>query len=148
MSTTQPLKKINEIEQLKQYFRNKGEIRNYVLVTMGINTALRISDLLQIQWKDVWNFDTKRFREHIIVTEQKTKKIANVYLNHQCRQALSELKDLMNTEVFPAEYIFKSQIGQNKPIGRNRAYVIIAEACHELGYKGKSGYHFHDWSPL
>ena len=152
MSTTQPLKKINEIEQLKQYFRNKGEIRNYVLVTMGINTALRISDLLQIQWKDVWNFDTKRFREHIIVTEQKTKKIANVYLNHQCRQALSELKDLMNTEVFPAEYIFKSRIGQNKPIGRNRAYVIITEACHELGYEGTLSCHslrktfgYHAW---
>ena len=152
MSTTQPFKKISEIEQLKQHFRNKGEIRNYALITLGINTALRISDLLQIQWKNVWNFDTKCFREHMVVTEQKTKKIANIYLNYQCQQALCELKELSNEEKYPSEYIFKSRRGQNKPIGRNRAYVIITAACHELGYEGNLSCHslrktfgYHAW---
>ena len=60
MSTTQPLKNIDEIEELKRYFLRRGEIRNYVLVTLGINTALRISDLLQVVWKDVYDFRYER----------------------------------------------------------------------------------------
>ena len=60
MSTTQPLKNIDEIEELKRYFLQRGEIRNYVLVTLGINTALRISDLLQVVWKDVYDFKFER----------------------------------------------------------------------------------------
>ena len=60
MSTTQPLKNIDEIEELKRYFLRRGEIRNYVLVTLGINTALRISDLLQVVWKDVYDFKFER----------------------------------------------------------------------------------------
>lgn len=92
MGTTQPIKSIDEIHELQYFFYNKGEIRNYALVTLGINTALRISDLLQIKWKDIWNFEMQRFKERIIITEQKTGKIANVYLNRQCLECLNELK--------------------------------------------------------
>lgn len=134
MSTTQPIRKINEVNQLKQYFYNKGEIRNYVLITLGVNTALRISDLLQLKWQDVWNFKTQYFREHIIIREQKTDKITNVYLNGQCRECLNELKKAIG-KIFPVEYIFKSRVGKNKPIGRNRAYVIIKNASKNLGYE-------------
>ena len=152
MSTTQPIKKTDEIEQLKQYFYNKGSIRDYVLITLGINTALRIGDLLNIQWKDVWNFRMQCFKDHIVVVEKKTGKIANIYLNYQCKDCLEKLKGNLPYEILPCEYIFKSRNGKNKPIGRNRAYVIIKEACHDLGYEGNLSCHslrktfgYHAW---
>ncbi|MCM1251859.1 MAG: tyrosine-type recombinase/integrase [Clostridium sp.] len=152
MSTTQPIKKIDEIHKLRQFFYDKGEIRNYVLVTLGINTALRISDLLQLQWQDIWNFELQRFKEHIIIPEQKTGKIANIYLNQQCLESLNELKKFLEGRMQPTEYIFKSRVGQNSHIGRNRAYVIIKDACHELGYEGNLSCHslrktfgYHAW---
>lgn len=149
MSTTQPIKRIDEIHELREFFYNKGEMRNYVLVTLGINTALRISDLLQIKWQDVWSFEGKNFKEHIVVSEQKTGKIANIYLNQQC---LSDLKKSLENEIQPLEYIFKSRVGKNNHIGRNRAYVIIKEACRSLGYEGNLSCHslrktfgYHAW---
>lgn len=152
MSTTQPIKNLNNLEELKQFFLGKGEIRNYALVTMGINTALRIGDLLQLKWENVWNFETKCFREHIITSEQKTGKIANIYINRQCQECLKEWKEKLNNNIYPTEYIFKSRTGNNKPIGRNRAYVIIKEACHNLGYEGNISCHslrktfgYHAW---
>lgn len=152
MSTTQPFRKIDEIEQLKHFFCSKGEIRNYVLITLGINTALRISDLLQITWKDVWNFNTQHFKEHMVIVEHKTGKTANIYLNFQCQESLQKLRESYNNQIFPSEYIFKSRVGENKPISRNRAYVIIKDACRVLGYEENLACHslrktfgYHAW---
>lgn len=152
MSTTQPIKKPDEIEELKQFFYSKGEIRNYVLITLGINTALRISDLLLLQWKHVWNFERQYFRDHIVVIEKKTGKTASIYLNCQCLKCLQELKQHLADKITPSEYIFKSRTGENKPIGRNRAYVIIKSACRSLGYEGNLSCHslrktfgYHAW---
>ena len=152
MSVTQPFKSTDKIEKLKEYFYTKGEIRNYVLITLGINTGLRISDLLQIQWGSVWNFNLKEFKCHIMITEQKTGKTANVFLNDCCKEALLLLKNGMFDNITPQEYIFKSRKGNNKPIGRNRAYMIIKSACDALGYEGNFSCHslrktfgYHAW---
>ncbi len=152
MSTTQPIKKVEEIHKLRQFFFDKGEIRNYALVTLGINTALRISDLLRIAWKDVWNFETQCFKEHIIIVEQKTGKTANIYLNCQCLECLCKLKHSLKDNIKPEEYVFKSRNGSNNHIGRNRAYVIIKSACQDLGYEGNLSCHslrktfgYHAW---
>ena len=152
MSTTQPLKNIDEIEELKRYFLRRGEIRNYVLVTLGINTALRISDLLQVVWKDVYDFRFERVRQHMTVIEHKTGKTANIYLNHHCAEALEMLKTHLKREIQDCEYVFRSRVGANKPISRNRAYVIIKNACLELGYEGTLSCHslrktfgYHAW---
>lgn len=152
MSAMQPIRKKDEICKLRKFFYDKGELRNYTLVTLGINTALRISDLLQIRWKDVWSFEQGSFKEHMIVTEQKTKKIATIYLNDQCVESLCILKESLQGGIAPEEYIFKSRVGVNNHIGRNRAYMIIREACHSLGYEGHLGCHslrktfgYHAW---
>lgn len=152
MSTTQPIKKIDEIHKLRNFFYDKGEIRNYVLVTLGINTALRISDLLCLKWLDVWNFKQARFRTHIVITEQKTGKTANIFLNCQSLDSLNKLKETLHNNIAPQEFIFKSRIGENNHIGRNRAYVIIKEACQSLGYEENLSCHslrktfgYHAW---
>ena len=152
MSTTQPIKKIDEIHKLREFFYTKGEIRNYVLVTLGINTALRISDLLQLKWQDVWNFKLQIFKTYINVVEQKTGKTTNIYINHQSLDCLEELKKTLQNNIYPSEYIFKSRIGENRHISRNRAYVIIKQACDSLGYEGNLSCHslrktfgYHAW---
>lgn len=143
---------MSDIEKLKQFFYNKGEIRNYVLITLGLNTALRISDLLQIQWQDVWNFKLNKPKKHIIIVEQKTGKIANIYVNKECSACLFELKSFLNNNIRPTDYVFRSRNGQNNHIGRNRAYIIIKSACRRLGYEENLSCHslrktfgYHAW---
>ena len=46
--------------------------RNYCLIVMGLNTALRISDLRKLKWDNVYNFEHHAFRSHFLINEQKT----------------------------------------------------------------------------
>ena len=54
MSRTDPIRNLNDIQRLKAYLLNLGRLRDYVLITLGLNTALCISDLLKLQWKVVY----------------------------------------------------------------------------------------------
>ncbi len=57
MSATQPIKNIEDIEALKNYFfAVKPNMRNYAMTCLGINSALRIGDLLNLNWQDVYDF--------------------------------------------------------------------------------------------
>lgn len=152
MSTTQPIRTNDEIEKLKEYFLERGEVRNYVLITMGINTALRISDLLELKWGNVWNFTRHCFYQHITLIEQKTGKRQIIYLNTACVESLDYLKTKLKNLIAAESYIFQSRVGRNQHIGRNRAYTLIKNAWHDLGYEGNISCHslrktfgYHAW---
>ena len=136
MGTTQPIRKNEEIECLKEYFLKKGEIRNYALITMGMNTALRISDLLELCWKDVWNYSRNCFKQYLSLEEKKTQKRQIIYLNSACIDGLNLLKNESEGRTDAEYYLFQSRMKGNNHIGRNRAYVLITKAWKELGYEG------------
>ena len=49
MATTQPIRNKHQVRELADYFLRKGQLRNYVLIVLGVHTALRISDLLRLR---------------------------------------------------------------------------------------------------
>ena len=50
MGTTQPIRNRKELQKFSTYYQTvKPHPRNYALIIHGLNTALRISDLLQLQ---------------------------------------------------------------------------------------------------
>ena len=89
MATTQPIRSKHQVKQLVDYYLNKDQIRNYVLVTLSIHTALRIGDLLSLRWDDVYDFGRKQVRDCIHITESKTKKPKTIALNKAIVRALS-----------------------------------------------------------
>lgn len=135
MSTSEPLRTTQDIEKIKNYFLKQNKLRDYTLFTLGINTALRIGDLLNLKWKDVYDIDTELFSDHIILTEQKTQKRTVIKLNDSALMALERLKNHLE-EIIPEYYIFKSRNGKNNPIHRSRAYVIIRNAAITSNVKG------------
>lgn len=52
MKYVDPIRYERKIQDMKVYLKGKN-IRDYVLFTVGINVALRISDLLKLTWGDV-----------------------------------------------------------------------------------------------
>lgn len=62
------------------------------MLVLGINTALRISDLLCLKWKDVWNFEKKDYHLHLYVTEHKTGTHTCIALYKSHRHALKLLR--------------------------------------------------------
>ena len=66
MKFVEPIRKLSDIEKIKQKLR--AHPRDLLLFEFGINTGLRISDILKLKVKDVKN------KKHITIVEQKTHK--------------------------------------------------------------------------
>lgn len=148
---TTPIRKKEEIEQLKKFFLSKGEYRDYTMFVVGINTALRISDLLNLKWSDVYSFEKEQYYFHIYLTEKKTGKKNCIALNANCITALNLLKIHENV-IAGATYIFHGRECLYKPISRNRAYHIIKNAATENRIDGNISCHslrktfgYHAW---
>ena len=151
MSKTDPIKNTEDIRRLKDYFLHKNQYRNYAMVTVALNTSLRIGDLLGLTWGDVYNSKTGRYREHIILTEQKTGKRNTIALNKEAIQSLRQLQDTLPSPG-PGEFIFKSRVGVNQPIVRSYAFRIIKQAVVDLNLEGTISCHslrktfgYHAW---
>ena len=128
MGTTQPIRNRKELQKFSTYYQTvKPHPRNYALIILGLNTALRISDLLQLQWFDVYDFYTQRFREHLLILEQKTGKQNYIALNKNAKNALRWYMDAC----FPQEsdYLFCKNTDRQHPINRSQAYRIVKEAA-------------------
>ncbi len=151
---TQPIRNTSDIQRLKEYFINRHEWRDYTLFVLGINTALRIGDIISLKWKDVYDFKENKYKKHIYIVEQKTKKMAAPALNNNTIACLNLLREKLGQvqPIQPEEYILKSRKGNNCPIGRNRAYTVIKRASDMLGIEGNISCHslrktfgYHAW---
>lgn len=146
MNTAQPIRKEEDLEDLKRYYREiQPNARNQLLVILGLNTALRISDLLSLQWKDVYLFEWEKYRDHICLVEQKTGKKSSIYVNQNIVSALQAYRLALSREKkepSPQDYLF-SHTNKNEPITRVQAFRIIKKAvsfyhipgvicCHSL----------------
>lgn len=153
MNSAQPIKKMKDLKKFKDYYRKiKPNSRNELLIIFGLNTALRISDILSLDWNSVYSFDKKAFRNHIIIIERKTGKVSQIYLNSCVLNSLRDYKEYLEQKkqtITPDTFIFNHS-NKNIPITRTQAFRIIKEAadyceisgvisCHSL--RKTFGYH-------
>lgn len=151
MSTTQPIKSKKDLEALKNYYLDvHPNLRNYALISIGVNTALRIGDILNLQWCDVYDFERKEYRAHLTVQEKKTGKENVIATNHNMIAALSLYKESLK-EIHPVQYVFYGR-DTNKPLSRTQAFRIIKTACEKLHLPGNISCHslrktfgYHAW---
>ena len=124
MSATQPIREPELLQKFKDYYCSSyPNIRNYTLCVMGLNTALRITDILNLKWENIYNFRTGKFLIHLTVIEKKTQKTNMIALNEALRETLSLY---FETTVPSAEqYLFVSRNGINQPLSRSQAFRII-----------------------
>lgn len=140
MGTTQPIRNQQELENFKAfYLQQKPSRRNYLLIMMGLNTALRISDLLKLQFQDIYDFEKRKIKEHLTVTEKKTKKENIVYLNHELRRAISDCLDFQTAS--GSDWIFQSQIQKENSLSRQQAFRIVKKAAEYAGISGNISCH-------
>ncbi|TMN23149.1 site-specific integrase [Lentibacillus cibarius] len=119
MKFVQPIRDKEKIELMKQSFNNE---RDRFLFIMGINTALRVSDLLQLKVKDVKG-------THLKVIESKTGKLKRQIISMTLREEINEYTKGMNEE----DVLFPSRKGNNKPLSRVQAYRILNRVSEQVG---------------
>lgn len=151
MAAAEPIRTKKQIKELTNYYISKGERRNYLLAVMGIYTALRISDLLSLHWKDVYDFTNSQFKTTFSLTEKKTGKQKTVALNKHVIDALTYYRQTI-IDLDPRAALFPGKKNACNPITRIQAYRIIKKAAEYTGITGNISCHslrktfgYHAW---
>ncbi len=127
MELVQPIKNKRDIERMKKAL---GNPRDRLLFIFGINSALRISDILKLKVGDV------RGRE-VVMREQKTGKYKKFPLNDAIRKAV---RDLVPANASDDDWLFPSRKG-DKSITRVQAYRVLNAAADRAGINVEIGTH-------
>lgn len=130
MATVDPIRNISDIQKIKDELL-KSSYRDYLFFQVGINTGLRISDILKLKVSDV------KGKTHIEIREDKTGKTKKFILNEVVK---SELEKFI-AQKKPGDFIFESRRSRGIPLDRIRAYCILNEAAERAGLKIKIGTH-------
>ena len=122
MNYVEPIRDSDKVKKISEYLRQESE-RNYIMFMIGIYSGLRISDILKLKVKDV------KGKESINIREQKTGKQKIYTLNPILKKELKKYCEGKEQN----SYLIKSREGKNKPITREMAYKILAEAGELFG---------------
>ncbi len=143
MNFVEPIRDRKKIAQIKNLLRGQGRIRDLLLFTVGVNTALRISDLLQLQIGQFLD-DRGRYKHRFWIHEHKRNKRHEVVINHSIREALEEYLEVYPGVAENSEHFvfFNTKTnGYSEPIKRGQAWKFIVSICREVGLPGNFGTH-------
>lgn len=127
MEYVEALRDVKQINSMKRYLKKHSE-RDYVLFVFGINTGLKITEMLEIKVKDVKEDD--RIKNFYILPDKE------IYLNQKVKNALLHYIEIKQLD--SDDYLFQST-KTKKPITRQQAYRIIHDAAAAVGIQGKIG---------
>lgn len=126
--TTEPIRSDKRLQELLTYLKGKSS-RDYVMAKVQLNTALRISDIIQLKVSD-FQHESGYFREYVTLKEQKTGKEKHIAINSVLKTVF---KSYINEySLTYNDYLFPSRKGQKKPITTTQAHRILHDAGKAL----------------
>ena len=128
MNIVNPIKEIKDIEKMKQSLSG----RDLLLFVFGINSSLRISDILSLKVGDVRN------KTSLILSEKKTKKRKEFRFNQSLINALNEL---IPETASDDDWLFPSKRNAEKPLDRTQAWRNLNAAAKRSGITVNIGTH-------
>ena len=130
MSTSQPIRNLDQVRALIDYYQERDNPRNHLFILMGIYTALRVGDLLRITWRQVYDFTNSAPRTGITITEQKTGKHKIIALNERITNAVGLYAHTARAD----GYLFANE-NTGRALSRAQAYRIVRVASESLGFE-------------
>ncbi|MEK5444282.1 MULTISPECIES: tyrosine-type recombinase/integrase [unclassified Fredinandcohnia] len=135
MEFVDPIKDVNKINEIKEVLKKQSH-RDLLFFVFGINTGLKVSDLLSLRVEDVWG--ESGMKDFLYINDITSGEVKAFYLNNMIKNELTEY--LSSQEYEGSDFLFKSK-KDNLPISRQQAYRIINHAAKEVGVSGKIGTH-------
>lgn len=137
MQTVQPIKDKDKIDAIKKILRSSS-LRNELLFVLGINTGLRISDILALKIADV--LTKQGVVDRLELREKKTQKKRTIALSKKTIRLIERYIDKEGSAICFDEPLFRSQKG-GKAISRQHAYTILNDAARSVGVTERIGTH-------
>ena len=129
---------LKRVEEARTPIKRYQAERNYMLVLIGVNTAFRAEDLLQLRVVDVE-------KGYFSIKELKTGKMQNFRMNKELHAKILSYID--RWQLNPYDYMFrgqKSTVGGKKyvyPLTRQQGYTIIRNIGQDIGIGYTFGLH-------
>ena len=124
----EPIKSKKDIKAVEKYLKEHNE-RDYVIWVLGLNSGLRVSDIVGLNVSDVVD------KTHITIIEKKTQKRKSFYINDKLKKVLKSYTKGRSLD----EPLFLGKRGYR--INRRQVHRFIVNACNELGIKIKASTH-------
>ena len=133
--TVQPVKDMNQVANMMRILERMGNRRDPLLLKFGLNTALRIKDILRLKVKHLFESDGT-LKEYLDLFESKTikrknRKLKQIKLNSVIRPELESYVKFYELE--PEDWIFFSLRDPSNPLDRVRAYSLLRDAAEKSG---------------
>lgn len=130
----EPIKDKKQVEAVENYLEKQNK-RNRLIWVFGINSGLRVSDILGLNVEDVEN------KSYVEVKEKKTGKYKRFPLN-------KKLRDLIKEYLVEREKVYSITddnplfVGKkHKRLDRSQVYRFLNHACQQLGINANIGTH-------
>ena len=130
----EPIKSKKDLLAVEKYLANIST-RNQLIFTFGINTGLRVSDILKLNIEDVEN------KTYVELKEKKTGKYKRFPLNKKL-QSLIKVYLIERVETFALEDNKPLFVGKkHKRLDRSQVYRFLNDACNSLNININIGTH-------
>ena len=142
MKVVQPIRDLDVLQKCYEIAREHdkdrvtGEVSWELILLIGFNTSLRVSDFRRFKVQDL------RGKDYAMIQAKKTGKEARILINPQARREINRLLAGRKAD----EYIFQSRqkdavTHKYRPISRQRCYQIINHIAREAGIQDRIGCH-------
>jgi integrase len=116
----QPIRSKAQIKDMKWALKRHCSERDYILFLTGINTGLRVSDILNLKKESILKLKSKK-RKEFQIREGKTKKARMINITPIFNEVLTYALEI------DSEWLFPSRKG-DKPISKIQAYRQLQKA--------------------
>jgi len=136
MNVVDPIRDPEKIREIKAKLRATNS-RDFLIFTMGINLALRASDLLSLKVGDVFD-DAGNVRRYIWIKEKKTGKQKKLFLNSVVEDAL--LFHFRNRRILREQWLFTAK-RSGEQLDRQALWELVRKWTKSVGLPGRYGTH-------
>ena len=129
MATTEPLRKKKQVFEFIEFLEDNYSKRDAMIFRMGVNTILRIGDLLKLKYNDVFD-EYDEYRKYLVLKENKTGKPKKIPLNGKIRKHLRDY--CTHYKLTGDDPLFFSYRIPTKSVDRTWVWRIFNEAAKRL----------------
>lgn len=120
----EPIRDLGILEECYKYLDARSK-RDSLLFRTGIFTGLRISDILKLRVRDIYN------KSRLDVKQTKTGNMVNIPIHPKLKKLIKTYVEENNLQSY--SLLFRSRKGINKAITRQQAYNIFNDMAKDIG---------------
>lgn len=128
-----PIKDSNILHEVQDTLLHnfKAGRRNYTIFQVGKATLLRVSDVMRLQWADIYD-ETGTVRQNAFIHDQKTGKANTLYLKPVATDLIT-YRDWLSRHNLKSPWLFPSTRHPERHITEKQFYKIMAKTGDLLG---------------